>query len=73
MRGLSGPWDWAVSLAPTALRLGERAVVVVVVVWFSFIFVECVFVEWFVEWFGLCLLSCVDCRHLSFLKEETES
>ena len=40
MRGLSGPWGWAVSLASTARRLGERAVVVV---WFSFIFVECVF------------------------------
>lgn len=51
VRGLSGPWDWAVSLAPTALRLGERAVVVVVV-WFSFIFVECVFL-WSGLWSGL--------------------
>lgn len=50
MRGLSGPWDWAVSLAPMALRLGERAVVVVV--WFSFIFVECVFL-WSGLWSGL--------------------
>lgn len=50
-RGLSGPWDWAVSLAPVALRLGERAIFVVVV-WFSFIFVECVF-SWSGLWSGL--------------------
>ena len=49
VRGLSGPWDWAVSLAPAALRLGEKAVVVV---WFSFIFVECVFL-WSGLWSGL--------------------
>ena len=49
VRGLSGPWDWAVSLAPAALRLGEKAVVVV---WLSFIFVECVFL-WSGLWSGL--------------------
>ena len=49
VRGLSGPWGWAVSLAPAARRLGERAVVVV---WFSFIFVECVFL-WSGLWSGL--------------------
>lgn len=67
-------WDWAVSLAPTALRLGEKEPLLLLLLFgFHLFFVECVFVEWFVEWFGLCLLSCVDCRHLSFLKEETES